>query len=712
MSLLEPPDAGLAVAPAGAVATHCPYCALQCGMKISLVDGAPVVGPNPDFPTNRGGLCRKGWTAADLLAHPDRLTTPLMRESKAGPLVPVSWDAALDRIVREIRKAQETCGPDGVGVFGGGGLTNEKAYLLGKFARVALRTSRIDYNGRFCMASAAAAGIQAFGVDRGLPFPLQDIAQADAILLVGSNPVETMPPIMQYFDEQARRGGRQIVVDPRATPTALDATLHLQPAPGTDLALANGLLHLCLRDRLIDEAFIAERTSGFDDVRRAAAQYWPERVERITGVPAARLTEAAHILGEAATAMILTARGAEQHSKGTDTALAFINLALALGKVGRPHCGYGCLTGQGNGQGGREHGQKADQLPGYRKLDNPEHRAHLASVWGVDPEELPQPGLSAYELLDGLGEPGGVRALLVFGSNPAVSAPRAGHVQKRLAALDFLCVSDFFLSETAALADVVLPAAQWAEEEGTMTNLEGRVLLRRRAVEPPAGVKTDAETLALLAERLGRGRFFTDRPAEIWDELCRATSGGPADYAGITWDRIAEEDGVFWPCPDAAHPGTPRMFEERFATPDGRARFHAVHHRPAAEEPDGDYPFFLTTGRVMAQYQSGTQTRRVADLNQAAPEPFVEMHPALAAQFGVRDGEAVRVITRRGEAVLRARLTRTVRQDTLFAPFHWGGRGRANLLTNPALDPTSRMPEFKVCAARIEPLAGDDGGRR
>jgi assimilatory nitrate reductase catalytic subunit len=673
-------------------------------MLVGLVDGLPTVAPRPDFPTNRGGLCRKGWTAADLIRHPERLTTPRMRMSKGEPLLPVSWEVALNRIASELRHTVEQYGPDGNGVFGGGGLTNEKAYLLGKFARVALRTSRIDYNGRFCMSSAAAAGIKAFGIDRGLPFPLADIPRADVILIAGGNPVECMPPIMQYFDEQQRRGGQKIVVDPRITPTAADAALHLQLAPGTDLALANGLLHVAIRDGLIDEEFIEERTSGFEAVRRAVRQYWPERVESMTGVPADHIAETAHMLGEAESAMILTARGAEQHSKGTDTALAFINLALALGKVGRPNSGYGCITGQGNGQGGREHGQKADQLPGYRKIDNPEHRAHVAGVWGIDPVELPQPGLSAYEMLDCMGQEGGVRSLLVFGSNPAVSAPRAGHIQERLRALDFLAVADFFVSETSELADVVLPSAQWAEEEGTMTNLEGRVLLRRRALDPPAGVKSDAEILTALAERLGRGAFFTDDPSTLFEELGRATAGGPADYAGITWERIEEQNGVFWPCPDADHEGTPRMFLDRFATPDGRARFHVVHHRPAAEEPDEEYPFYLTTGRVMAQYQSGTQTRRVADLVEAAPDAFVEIHALMADGMGIEDGADVRVSTRRGEAILKAKLVTSLRHDTLFAPFHWGGSGCANLLTNPALDPTSRMPEFKVCAARIEAM--------
>ena len=691
-------------------ATHCPYCSLQCGMYLTIDEGGPAVAPR-DFPTNRGGLCQKGWTAANLLAHPERLTMPLMRDRKDDDLRPVSWETALERIAREIRAAQQRYGRDAVGIFGGGGLTNEKAYLLGKFARVALRTPHIDYNGRFCMSSAAAASIKAFGVDRGLPFPLEDIPDAATILLIGSNVVETMPPVMQYFDEQQRRGGKLIVVDPRATRTAQRATLHLQLTPGSDAALANGLLHIAIRDGLIDHDFIAARTSGFAEVRRVVASYWPERVERLTGVPAKQIEAAAHLLGEARTAMVLTARGTEQQSSGVDNVLAFINLALALGKAGRPHCGYGCLTGQGNGQGGREHGQKADQLPGYRKIDNPEHRAHIARVWDVDAASLPGPGRSAYELLDTLGEAGGVRALLLMGSNPAVSAPRAGHVRQRLAALDFLAVADLFLSETAQLADVVLPSTQWAEEEGTMTNLEGRVLLRQRACDPPPGVWSDTQIIAGLAERLGNGQRFPAEPRAIFDELRRASAGGIADYSGITYERIAAEDGVFWPCPDEQHPGTPRLFLDRFPTDDGRARFLPVQHRPAAEEPDTQYPFYLITGRVMAHYQSGTQTRRVKELYDANPQAFVEIHPALAQRYGIADNDAVRLTTRRGVAIVHARLTTTIRLDTVFVPFHWGDTACVNLLTNPALDPISKMPEFKVCAVRmekvIEALLGD-----
>jgi assimilatory nitrate reductase catalytic subunit len=657
-----------------------------------------------NFPTNRGGLCQKGWTSASLLRHPERLTTPLMRARKGAELRPVSWEQALSRIADGLLDLRERYGPAAVGVFGGGGLTNEKAYLLGKFARVVLGTPFIDYNGRFCMSSAAAAGIKAFGIDRGLPFPLADIPAAQAILLIGSNLVETMPPVMQYFDEQRRRGGSLIVVDPRATRTAQAATLHLQITPGSDAALANGLLHIVVRDGLIDQRYIEQRTAGWESLQRVLAAYWPERVEGLTGVPAQQLVQAAHLLGKAGTAMILSARGTEQQHSGVDNVLALINLALALGQVGRVGGGYGCLTGQGNGQGGREHGQKADQLPGYRKIDNPQHRADVARVWGIDPRDLPNPGVSAYELLDALGQPGGPRSLLVFGSNPAVSAPNAGHVQRRLSELDLLVVSDMFVSETARMADVVLPTAQWAEEEGTMTNLEGRVLLRQRAFEPPEGVWTDAQIMSALADRMGWSTGFPSEPAKIFEELRRATAGAPADYSGISYERIAAEDGVFWPCPSEDHPGTPRLFQERFATPDGRARFHPVSHRPPAEEPDDNYPLYLTTGRVMSQYQSGTQTRRIEALRANAPGAFVEIHPAMAAHFGVEDGQRVRLSTRRGDALLTARLVPTIRLDTLFVPFHWGDDACANLLTNPALDPTSRMPEFKICAARIEPV--------
>src|SRR4051794_14895568 len=327
-------------------ATHCPYCALQCGMTVTATPDGPAVGAR-DFPTNRGGMCQKGWTSAELLTSSGRLTTPLARDTRDEPLHPVSWDEALDRIADAIVRTQRAHGRDAVGVFGGGGLTNEKAYTLGKFARVALRTKSIDYNGRFCMSSAAAAGIRSFGIDRGLPFPLPAPAEAAAILLGGSNPAETMPPFTRWLSAQEERGGSLIVVDPRFTPTARRATLHLQITPGTDLALANGLLHLVIAAGHVDVDYVRERTTGFDAVARVVASYWPERVERITGVSVAHQRAAVDLLVAAERAVVLTARGAEQHSKGVDTVSALINLALALGLPGTPGSGYGCLTGQG-----------------------------------------------------------------------------------------------------------------------------------------------------------------------------------------------------------------------------------------------------------------------------------------------------------------------------------------------------------------------------
>ncbi|WP_326823457.1 molybdopterin oxidoreductase family protein [Streptosporangium sp. NBC_01756] len=673
-------------------ATHCPYCALQCGMNVAVHETVTIT-PRSDIPANAGGLCQKGWTAGELLTGGGRLTTPLLHGEEVG------WDEALDFVAARIRAVQEEHGPDGVAVFGGGGLTNEKAYQLGKFARMVLRTSQIDYNGRFCMSSAAAAAGRAFGMDRGLPFPITDLAEAGAVLITGGNVAETMPPFVRHLTRMRERGGRLIIVDPRATATARQADLHLQPAPGTDLALALGLLHIVITEGHVDEAYVAGRTSGFDGIRTSAAAWWPERVERITGVPVAQMRLAVDILSAADRAVILTGRGAEQHAKGTDTVSAFINLALSLGLPGREGSGYGCVTGQGNGQGGREHGQKADQLPGYRRIDDPAARAHVAAVWGIDPADLPGPGRSAYELLEVLGTPAGSRALLLFGSNPVISAPRSGHITERLRSLDLLVVSDLVMSETAALADVVLPTTQWAEESGTMTNLEGRVLLRRQAAAPPPGVRSDLEILRGLAVRLRGAEGFPTDPREVFDELRRASAGGIADYAGITYERIAAETGVFWPCPDVDHPGTPRPFLDRFATPDGRARFVVVEHRPPEEDIDSDYPLYLTTGRVLAHYQSGAQTRRIPALNAAAPEVFVELHPDLAERLEVTPGERLRVVGRRGSAEGIARVSTAIRPDTVFMPFHWAG---ANLLTNPALDPVSRMPEFKVCAVKLE----------
>ena len=699
-------------APAG-TATHCPYCALQCAQTLTPApagaDGPPLVVEGREFPTNRGGLCRKGWTSAEVLVAPDRLTAPLLRDG-SGELVPASWDEALDRVVAGIRRAQARGGADGVAVFGGGGLTNEKAYALGKFTRTVLRSRLIDYNGRFCMSSAATAANRSLGMDRGLPFPLPDLAGADAVLLLGSNLAATMPPFVQHLEGVRSRGGL-VVVDPRGSATA-DLTadgagVHLAPVPGTDLVVLLALLHVVLAEDLIDHDYVAARTTGLAALRSSVAAWWPERAEGVCGIPAERLRTVARQLAAASPsrggrgAYVLTGRGVEQSTQGTATVTAALDLSLLLGLVGTRGSGCGPITGQGNGQGGREHGLKADQLPGYRKIAEPAHRAHVAAVWGVDPADLPGPGVPALELLGMLGTPDGPSALLVAGANVVVSAPDAGAVRERLEALDMLVVLDTVPSETAQLADVVLPVLQWAEEEGTMTNLDGRVLRRRRAREAPGEARDELWILHALAARLGSDLAFPTDAAAVFDELARASAGGIADYAGLSHERLDREGPLHWPCPTPDHPGTERVLLDGFPTPDARARLlPAAPHGPA-DDLRPEAPLYLVTGRLLEQYQSGAQTRRVPSLLAARPTAFVELHPLLADRLGLTEGDEVLLRTRRGEARAPARVTEAIRPDTVFMPFHYAGTGSANLLTSPATDPFSGMPEFKVTAVEV-----------
>ncbi|TFB46298.1 molybdopterin oxidoreductase family protein [Cryobacterium tagatosivorans] len=687
-----------------ATSTHCPYCALQCAMTLTPdVGGVTVAGRA--FPTNRGGLCKKGWTSAELLSSPERILEPMLRQPD-GTFAPASWEEALDLVAGRLAAGRAEHGADSVGVFGGGGLTNEKAYQLGKFARLALGSSRIDYNGRFCMSSAAAAGNRAFGLDRGLPFRVEDLGAARTILILGSNVAQTMPPFIAHLDG-ARKAGGLIVVDPRRTATARltddGAGMHIQPTPGSDLVLLLGLINIVISERLVDTDYVARRTVGFDALRRSVGRWWTERVQEHTGVPVWQLRELARRLAEGPGTYILTGRGVEQHADGTDTATAAINLSLILGLVGTEHSGYGTLTGQGNGQGGREHGQKCDQLPGYRKITDPAARAHVAGVWGVHPDSLPGQGLPAVELLAAMGEPGGIRCLLVHGSNVVVSAPNADRVRAGIAALDFLVVCDFFFSETAALADVVLPVTQWAEEEGTMTSLEGRVIRRRRAVDAPAGVRSELWIFRELARRLDAPGVYSANPAEVFDELCRASAGGTADYSGLSYGLLDTDEPAYWPYP-AGSTGTPRLFLDRFAHADGLARIVAVQARSTDAPAQVGGTLTLITGRLLEHYQSGTQTRRVAELLTARPEARAQLHPATADRLGIADGGWLELSSERGTVRCRAEASADIRADTVFLPFHFAGDECANLLTDDVTDPISGMPEFKKTTVRVRAL--------
>lgn len=685
------------------ISTHCCFCGMQCGMNIRVkTESKEVVGVEPryDFPMNGGRLCPKGVAAYRQAEHAERLLHPLIR--KNGKLVESTWEEAMDLIVSKIQEIQEKYGKDAIGVYSGSSMTNEKCYLMGKFARVGLGTKNIDYNGRYCMSSASFGFNQSVGIDRGATNPWSDIKSADVLLIAGSNTAECHPLSMPYIWGARDNGAKLIVIDPRQTKTALVADIHLDLRPGTDVALANGLLHVMIEENLVDQAFIDEHTIGYEELKVLVKFYTPSYVGNITGISPEKIVSAARIFAKAKNGMVMFARGVEQHATGTAAVSTYINLSLVTGKIGRKGSGFATFTGQGNGQGGREHGQKADQLPGFRKITDPKAREYIASVWGVDEKEIPGPGLSAFELLQALGSE--IKFLLLACSNPIVSSPSVGDVGEYLKSLDFFVALDMFLSESAELADVVLPSTVWIEDDGTTTNVEGRVLRLKGVDRTPGESKRDWKIICELAERLGKGKYFQfQSPEDIFNELRIASKGGIADYSGITYEKLEKMQGVFWPCPTEESEGMPRLFEDlKFNFPDGKARIVAFEHKGPNEKTTEEYPIILSTGRVVYHYLSGNQTRRIESLLNFCPDPYVEIHPKLAIKHNIGDGEMVKICSSRGSIEVVAKITKIIREDMVFVPYHWGKSLAINHLTNPALDPNSRIPEFKVCAVKIE----------
>ncbi|SDH45864.1 formate dehydrogenase subunit alpha [Alteribacillus bidgolensis] len=692
------------------ITTHCSYCGMQCGMHIRVSEKTgKVLGVEPryDWPVTNGKLCPKGVTAYQQIDHKDRIKRPLIKRNTT--FVESSWDEALDLIADKFSELQKKYGKDTLSVFGGVSMTNEKCYLVGKYARAALGTRFIDYNGRFCMSSAAGGFLSTFGIDRGSTLPWTELEHSDCFLIAGSNTAECHPTSIQWFWKARDKGAKMIVVDPRETPTARIADVHLDLKPGTDSALANGLLHLLIKEDYVDERYVMERCNNYKELKASVDPFTPVVTSEITGVSEEKIIQAAHMYGKSPRSVVMFARGVEQQSKGVDNVTLYTALALVRGQVGNFASGVATFTGQGNGQGGREHGQKSDLLPGYRKLTDPDAVKYISKVWGIEPEEMPKPGVSAFEMFDEI-QAGNIRAMHVICSNPAVSAPNTEYVWDSFKKLDFLVVNDFFLSETAEFADVVLPAASWAEDEGTTTNLEGRVIHIRKVSEPLYESKPDWVILSEIAKRMGKGKHFPyENSREIFEELRLAAKGGNADYYGITYDRIDQEDGVFWPCPSEDHPGTPTMFKETFSTLDGKANLPAVTWEKAGEIPSEEFPHILTTGRVVFHYLSGNQTRRINFLMEQCPLPYAEIHPELASQYNVQNGETIKLTTPRNTMDLEVKLTKAIRKDTIFVPYHWGKKLAVNQLTNPCLDPISRMPEFKVCAVKMEKLKRGEG---
>jgi len=709
------------------VKTHCCFCGQQCGIQLKVRDNQ-VIGFEPweEFPFNRGMLCPKGVKRYLQGSHPDRLVTALQRDpSSADGFVSLPYADAIARTAAAIQRLQSTHGAASIGVLGGASLTTEKTYLLGKFARVCLKTPFIDYNGRLCMVSAGAGNKKAFGIDR-VTNPWADMIGCEVIWVAGSNVAECSPITTNYLWQAREHGARIIIQDPRLTPIARTCDLFLPVRPGRDAALFAGVLRIMIERGWIDRDFVDTHTVGFDLVEAYCRDWTLEKTAAVTGVAAPSITRAAEMWATPRTGFLLHARGIEHHSNGVQNVLGAINLVLATGRIGRPHCGYGTIVGQANGQGGREHGQKCDQLPGLRDISNPDHRRYIAGVWGIDEAAMPGPGVDAYEMFRKI-DSGEIKGLISICFNPKVSLPDNQFVTRCLEKLEFYAAIDFFLNDTALHADIILPGSLHEEDEGTVTQVEGRIIKVNKAVDCPGEARQDWRIIQDLARALDRPHGFQfNEPREIFEELRIASKGGIADYSGVTYEKIEREMGVFWPCyaedprtgaPIADHPGTPRLFEPGsynpiakgagpFYFPDGRARFNVADYRIPADDVSDDYPTFLTTGRVVSQFLSGTQTRRIGPLVNQYPEPRIEMHPKLAAKLGIADRDWTTADTRRGTITLRAMVVTTIRPDTVFIPYHWAGRKSVNQVTVAAQDPISKIPQYKVCACRVRKADG------
>ncbi|KPK42156.1 MAG: formate dehydrogenase [Planctomycetes bacterium SM23_25] len=674
------------------VATICPYCGCGCTLVLNIAGGRVVhITGRPGLGVSKGLLCVKGRFGTDFISHDQRLTEPLIR--KDGQLVPATWDEALGLVARRLNEIRAAHGPDSIGGLSSAKTTNEENYLMQKVMRAVVGTNNVDHCARLCHASTVAGLARAFG-SGAMTNSMDEFERADAIFVIGSNTTECHPIIGASIKRAVLSGKTTLIVaDPRTIELTEFAAVHMQHKNGTDVALINAMMHVILAEGLEDKPFIAERTEGFDDLRKAVEPYTPEMAAKITGVPAALISEAARTYATAGAASIVYSMGITQHTTGTDNVLSLANLAMLTGNIGRPGTGVNPLRGQNNVQGACDLGALPDVYPGYQKVADPASREKFEKAWGAPLS--PTAGLTVVEMT-GAAHDRRLKALYVMGENPMLSDPDTNHVEEALKRLDFLVVQDIFLSETAQLADVVLPAASFAEKDGTFTNTERRVQRVRKALDPPGQARPDWQILCRLARRMGHPMHY-DHPGAIQDEIASLTPS----YGGITYDRL-EGGGLQWPCPDAGHPGTPYLHKGTFAR--GLGKFHAVEFLPPRELPDDHYPFVLSTGRILQHFHTGTMSRRSDVLDRLVPVGTIEIHPDDAARLGIADSDRVRVASRRGEIELPARVTDRVAPGTTFLAFHYR-EAPANRLTIAALDPVAKIPELKVCAVRIEPAA-------
>ncbi len=679
------------------VPTTCPYCGTGCGFNLVVKDGK-VVGVQPWHrnPVNEGKLCPKGNYAWEFINAEDRLTTPLIK--KDGKFVEASWDEAYDLIAQKFKQYQ---GEESM-ALSSARVSNEENYLMQKFARAVMKTPNVDHCARLCHASTVVGLAGAFG-SGAMTQSIKDIADAEVIFVIGSNTVEQHPLIGRRIMQAKKKGAKIIAADPRFTPTAKLADIYMPFDSGTDVALLNGMMQYIIKNDLYDKEFVEKRTKDFEKLKEVVMKddYSLENVSKITGIPAEQIAQAADLFGKAKAANILYSMGITQHTTGVDNVKSVANLQMLTGNLGRPGTGVCALRGQNNVQGACDMGALPNVYSGYQAVIVPENRKKMQDAWGIEDIAEGKVGLTVTKMINVLAdEPGKLKALYIMGENPMLSDPDLHHVEKGLKNLEFMVVQDIFMTETAALADVVLPAACFAEKDGTQTNTERRVQLWHKAQDAPGQAKPDWRIISELAAKMGyAAQFPYTSPEEIFTEVSKVTPS----YGGMTYERLGSE-GLHWPCPTVDHPGTPILHKEKFATPDGLGIFTPIEFKPPAEVPDAEYPLILTTGRCLWHWHTGTMTRRSESLEREEPTGWIEINPTDAKALGIKDKEMVRALTRRGQINVPARVTDEIKKGVVFMPFHFI-ECAANVLTNNALDPVASIPEFKACAVRIEKIA-------
>ncbi|MEW5945967.1 MAG: formate dehydrogenase subunit alpha [bacterium] len=674
------------------VTTTCPYCGCGCQFDLNVKDNAVVkVSSSKKAPVNGIALCVKGRFGHGFINNPERLTEPMIR--KNGKSRKASWDEAMELVAERLTEIKGKSGADCVGGLASAKCTNEENYVFQKFMRAVIGTNNVDHCARLCHASTVAGLALAFG-SGAMTNSIEDIAEAEVILATGTNTTETHPIVALSVKRAVRNGAKLIVVDPRRIPLCDFAAMHLRQKPGTDVAWLNGFMNVIIEEDLWDREFVEGRCEGFEEAAAAAKKYAPERVEKITGIPAEELRAAARLYAGAERAAILYSMGVTQHTSGTDNVLAVANLAMLTGNIGRRGTGVNPLRGQNNVQGACDMGALPNVFTGYQKVTDDSVRRKFARAWNVK-RLPPSPGLTVVEMMNAAAA-GSLKAMYIMGENPMISDPDINHVREALKNLEFLVVQDIFPSETAAMADVVLPAVSFAEKDGTFTNTERRVQRVRKAIEPVGECRQDWEITADLAGRMGYRMKYAD-PAAIMREIASLTPS----YGGVDYRRI-EKENISWPCPDKKHPGTPILHADGFTR--GKGKFHAVEHRDPDETTDAEYPLILTTGRMLYHYHTCTMTRRSKPIDEHVPEAYLEVNVSDAARLGIVNGAFCRVASRRGEIRAKAHVSDVPPAGTVFIPFHFA-EAAANELTNAALDPVAKIPEYKVCAVRLAPYA-------